>query len=82
MVTDTTIPIKNGLSSVALIINKPIAFIKELTYGPIKSPTNKPTRIVMLGVIIISSLVDFETSFPNSTPKIVARKTPTGPPSS
>ena len=46
--------------------------INPATPGPIKSPTRIPTRIVSAGVIMMSSLVLFDTSLPNSTAKIVA----------
>ena len=73
-------PIKNGRSSVAHLMNRPTA----LAASPIGSATRyaipTPTRIVTIGVTMMSTFVSLDTALPNSAPTMATTSTASGPP--
>ena len=77
--TEITIPIANGWSFVASLMNVPSQFIAMAIGGQIRYPERKPKPKVTIGVTRISTFVSLETILPNSTAMMTATKTPKGP---
>ena len=79
-ITETVIPIRNGLRVVALFISSPIWSMKSLMGEQQYLAIRPPTTMVSIGVRMMSTGVFLEMRFPASAPIITAMYEPTGPP--
>ena len=79
-ITEIIIPIQNGCKVVASMMVSPSPLIRLFITGPKNVPILTPDIMVTAGVIIISILVSFETTFPSSTLNQAAIQAPAGPP--
>ena len=77
--TDTTIPMRRGRYSVAVLTKVPSQYMIRAMKGLTKWAAATPTNTVTAGVTRISTFVFFETSIPISTATITAKNAPAGP---
>ena len=80
MTTESTMPIQNGSSSVALCIPLPRAADADARAGPKSNAAAAPAMTVTAGTTTISILVFPATSLPHSAPTKAAAKAESGSP--
>ena len=80
MITDTTIPIRNGWSSVAHMMICPTEEAALPIAGAQSAETIMPEKIVTSGVTRMSILVSLDTALPSSAATIAISSTASGPP--
>ena len=80
MITDTTMPMKKGCSSVAHMMMPPMELAALPMAGAHQAERATPTKIVTSGVTRMSILVSLLTALPASAARMATNSTARGPP--